>query len=209
MPHIFNFNVEGSSPSNGMKLALRVYCSSLRPWNGKRRYELVGYGVNPGAPHSGLYLLLPVQVTGGHIQGVHAYRAGSRGSRWNAASADNDPGTSRLVMTGRRGEMSKHILITGGAGFIGSHLADELLEHGARVRALDLLATPVITGRYRVGDVRHCFADITLAHKVLGYEPQVTLDDGLQQFAAWVGSQMSVDSYAEASAELEARGLTR
>jgi dTDP-L-rhamnose 4-epimerase len=68
---------------------------------------------------------------------------------------------------------------------------------------------PVITGRYRVGDVRHCFADITLARKVLGYEPQVTLDDGLQQFAACVESQMSVDSYAQAYAELEARGLTR
>jgi dTDP-L-rhamnose 4-epimerase len=68
---------------------------------------------------------------------------------------------------------------------------------------------PIITGRYRVGDVRHCFADITLARQVLGYEPRVTLDNGLQQFAAWVESQMSVDSYAEAYAELGARGLTR
>jgi dTDP-L-rhamnose 4-epimerase len=68
---------------------------------------------------------------------------------------------------------------------------------------------PEISGRYRVGDVRHCFADITLARKVLGYEPQVTLDDGLQQFASWVESQMSFDQCAEAYAELEARGLTR
>ena len=68
---------------------------------------------------------------------------------------------------------------------------------------------PEITGRYRVGDVRHCFADITLARTVLGYEPQVTLDNGLQQFASWVESQMSGDHGAEADAELEARGLTR
>src|SRR5918999_5992984 len=39
--------------------------------------------------------------------------------------------------------MHKHILITGGAGFIGSHLADELLDYGYRVRALDLLAAQV------------------------------------------------------------------
>src|SRR5688572_22911558 len=39
--------------------------------------------------------------------------------------------------------MSKHVLITGGAGFIGSHLADELLDHGYRVRALDLVAAQV------------------------------------------------------------------
>ena len=39
--------------------------------------------------------------------------------------------------------MSKHILITGGAGFVGSHLADELLAHGHRVRALDNLSPQV------------------------------------------------------------------
>lgn len=68
---------------------------------------------------------------------------------------------------------------------------------------------PEISGRYRVGDVRHCFADITLAREVLGYEPQVAMDDGLQQSASWVESQISVDHAAEAYAELEARGLTR
>ena len=56
---------------------------------------------------------------------------------------ENDPGLSWLVMTGRREYMSKHILITGGAGFIGSHLADELLDRGYRVRALDLLVPQV------------------------------------------------------------------
>jgi dTDP-L-rhamnose 4-epimerase len=39
--------------------------------------------------------------------------------------------------------MSQHMLITGGAGFIGSHLADELLAHGYRVRVLDNLAPQV------------------------------------------------------------------
>jgi len=37
----------------------------------------------------------------------------------------------------------QHVLITGGAGFIGSHLADELLSHGYRVRVLDNLAPQV------------------------------------------------------------------
>jgi dTDP-L-rhamnose 4-epimerase len=39
--------------------------------------------------------------------------------------------------------MGQHILITGGAGFIGSHLADELLARGHRVRALDNLSPQV------------------------------------------------------------------
>ena len=39
--------------------------------------------------------------------------------------------------------MNKNVLITGGAGFIGSHLADELLWHGYHVRVLDVLSPQV------------------------------------------------------------------
>jgi dTDP-L-rhamnose 4-epimerase len=67
---------------------------------------------------------------------------------------------------------------------------------------------PQITGRYRVGDIRHCFADITRARQVLGYDPRVTLDEGLIEFAAWVEGQMSFDGCSQAYAELQARGLT-
>ncbi|HYC45996.1 MAG TPA: NAD-dependent epimerase/dehydratase family protein [Burkholderiales bacterium] len=67
---------------------------------------------------------------------------------------------------------------------------------------------PEIIGKYRVGDIRHCFADITKARDVLGYAPAVTLDEGLQELAAWLEGQAAVDRLAQASAELAARGLT-
>jgi dTDP-L-rhamnose 4-epimerase len=67
---------------------------------------------------------------------------------------------------------------------------------------------PEVTRRYRAGDIRHCFADITRAREVLGYEPQVTLDDGLGELAEWLAGQVACDRVAEASAELAARGLT-
>jgi dTDP-L-rhamnose 4-epimerase len=67
---------------------------------------------------------------------------------------------------------------------------------------------PEITGKYRVGDIRHCFADIDKARRVLGYEPQVKIDNGLAELAAWLESQAAVDRVAQASAELTARGLT-
>jgi dTDP-L-rhamnose 4-epimerase len=67
---------------------------------------------------------------------------------------------------------------------------------------------PEIVGKYRVGDIRHCFADIGKAQRVLGYQPQVMLDDGMAELAAWLEGQAAVDRVAQASAELSARGLT-
>ena len=67
---------------------------------------------------------------------------------------------------------------------------------------------PEIVGKYRVGDIRHCFADIGKARRVLGYEPQVGLDEGMAELSAWLEGQAAVDKVAQASAELSARGLT-
>ena len=65
-----------------------------------------------------------------------------------------------------------------------------------------------ITGDYRVGDIRHCFADISLARRVLGYEPQVTLEAGMAELAQWLRGQAADDRVDEARAELATRGLT-
>jgi dTDP-L-rhamnose 4-epimerase len=66
---------------------------------------------------------------------------------------------------------------------------------------------PAITGKYRVGDIRHCFADISLAKEVLGWEPKVTLERGLEDLAKWLDGQTAIDRGVEARAELAARGL--
>ncbi|MFL6569555.1 MAG: NAD-dependent epimerase/dehydratase family protein [Chthoniobacterales bacterium] len=66
---------------------------------------------------------------------------------------------------------------------------------------------PEIVGRCRLGDIRNCFADITLARDVLGYEPHVTLAEGLTELAEWLQGQTAEDKVADASRELVARGL--
>ena len=58
------------------------------------------------------------------------------------------------------------------------------------------------------GDIRHCFADITLARRILGFEPQVPFEQGLLELAAWLEGQVACDRVAEARAELASRGLT-
>jgi len=66
---------------------------------------------------------------------------------------------------------------------------------------------PEITGKYRVGDIRHCFADISRATEVLGWKPSVSLEQGLGDLANWLEGQISTDRVVEARSELAARGL--
>ena len=66
---------------------------------------------------------------------------------------------------------------------------------------------PELTGKYRAGDIRHCFADITLARDVLQFQPQISLEEGLEDLAAWLEGQVAVDRVSEARQELAARGL--
>ena len=65
-----------------------------------------------------------------------------------------------------------------------------------------------VTERSRAGDIRHCFADIGRARDVLGYEPQVTLEDGIRDLAVWLEGQVAHDRVDTAARELAARGLT-
>jgi dTDP-L-rhamnose 4-epimerase len=67
---------------------------------------------------------------------------------------------------------------------------------------------PEISGKYRVGDIRHCFPDISLARELLDYEPQILLDDGLAELAEWIEEQTADDNVEEMREQLACRGLT-
>src|SRR3954454_15970333 len=93
---------------------------------------------------------------------------------------------------------------------VGSGCQFSVLEIADRMsRALNkAIIPPQVSGRYRAGDIRHCFADISLARKLLGYEPQVSFEKGLTELASWLERQVAVDRFSDANAQLAARGLT-
>ena len=67
---------------------------------------------------------------------------------------------------------------------------------------------PIVTGKYRAGDIRHCYADISRARLLLGYEPQVTHEEGFAELAAWLESQEAEDKADTMLQQLAAHGLT-
>lgn len=90
---------------------------------------------------------------------------------------------------------------------------------GRRVTLLDLLRTletvirtevrPQYLGKFREGDIRHCYADIDKIQKELGFHPQVSLEEGIKDLVNWVTSQKPVDRVTRALQELLRRGLAR
>jgi dTDP-L-rhamnose 4-epimerase len=92
---------------------------------------------------------------------------------------------------------------------IGSGRSASILEiAGQLARVLGKEIEPELAGKFRAGDIRHCFADVTLAREALGFEPEVALEDGMAGLARWLEGQAATDRFDEAAAELADRGLT-
>lgn len=65
-----------------------------------------------------------------------------------------------------------------------------------------------VSGNYRLGDIRHNYADITLARKILGFEPKWSFDQGIKQFTEWVNRQeLQKDNYEASLEEMKQKGL--
>jgi dTDP-L-rhamnose 4-epimerase len=68
---------------------------------------------------------------------------------------------------------------------------------------------PEIVGRYRAGDIRHCYADIRKIRAQLGYTPVVEFRQGVRDLISSVRTETVVDKVETAYRELADRGLSR
>jgi dTDP-L-rhamnose 4-epimerase len=74
--------------------------------------------------------------------------------------------------------------------------------------ALDKDIAPQIVGKYRRGDIRHCFADISKARRLLQWQPQRVFHRGVTELVSWVQAQCDTrDSVGSAWNELQRQGL--
>ena len=65
-----------------------------------------------------------------------------------------------------------------------------------------------VSGNYRLGDIRHNYADITSARQILGFEPKWNFSDGIEQFTNWVNQQeIQEDNYEASIEEMKKKGL--
>lgn len=92
---------------------------------------------------------------------------------------------------------------------IGTGIATDVLTVAQTLCKYYGIEVPLtISGNYRLGDIRHNYADITLARQILCYKPKWTFDAGIKQFTEWVNRQdLQVDNYEASLEEMKHKGL--
>ena len=92
---------------------------------------------------------------------------------------------------------------------IGTGIATDVLKVAKTLCKHYGIEVPVtISGNYRLGDIRHNYADISLAKHILGFKPQWTFDAGIKQFTDWVNRQvLPTDNYEASLEEMKQKGL--
>jgi dTDP-L-rhamnose 4-epimerase len=92
---------------------------------------------------------------------------------------------------------------------VGAGLATDVLTIANTLQELlDVNVPTTISGQFRVGDIRHNYADLSKVKRVFGFEPTVSIEQGLANFVDWVKTeQVQVDLYEQSLQELKSKGL--
>lgn len=92
---------------------------------------------------------------------------------------------------------------------VGTGIATDVLTVAKTLCEKYGIDVPVtVSGNYRLGDIRHNFADITVARQILGFEPKWSFADGIEQFTNWVNQQeVNEDNYETSIEEMKKKGL--
>ena len=94
---------------------------------------------------------------------------------------------------------------------VGSGQPTSLRDVARKLTTVMEATVPIrVTGRYRVGDIRHCYADLKKSAFLLGYAPKIDLESGLRSLSEWTENQKSFSSELHrATDELKNMGLFR
>ena len=92
---------------------------------------------------------------------------------------------------------------------VGTGVATDVITVATELSKNYGIQVPItISGNYRLGDIRHNYADISKAKQLLGFEPKISFQEGLKQFTDWVNTQeVEEDKYQQSIEEMKAKGL--
>lgn len=162
-----------------------------------RFQNVYGEGQSLKNPYTGILSIFSNQLRSG--VGVNLYEDGKESRDFIHVSD-----VARAVFLGVTSDGADGSILNVGSG---QATTVEQIAHLLKER-FESEPPPIISGQYRLGDIRHGFADTSAIYKQLGFAPEISLEQGLDRFVAWVKQQPPEPDRLDAvTHELVSRGL--
>lgn len=177
---------------------VHLVCRSIGIESVSFRYQNVyGPGQSLSNPYTGILSIFSTRIKNGN--GINIFEDGLETRDF--VYIDDIADATILGLT--RGGASGHAFNIGtGVATDVLTVAKTLIKHYGKEVPL------TVSGNYRLGDIRHNFADISKARKLLGFEPKWNFDRGIEQFCRWVdGQPVHADNYEKSIEYMKQKGL--
>lgn len=162
------------------------------------RYQNVyGPGQSLSNPYTGILSIFSTQIKNGN--GINIFEDGLE-SRDFVFIDD----VVEATILGIESDDSNNEIFNVGAG-----IATNVIDVAKTLLKAYQVDVPItISGNYRLGDIRHNYADLKKIESKLGFKPQVNFVQGIELFTQWVNKQKIVeDKYDQSIEELKEKGL--
>lgn len=179
---------------------VHLVCKSLGMESVSFRYQNVyGPGQSLSNPYTGILSIFSTRIKNGN--GINIFEDGRETRDFVYIDDVVDATILGLTVAGASGH----------AFNIGTGVATDVLTVANTLKKHYGIEVPVtVSGNYRLGDIRHNYADITKARTLLGFEPRWSFDKGIEQFCKWVDAQpVQEDKYEASIEEMKQKGLYR
>jgi len=162
------------------------------------RYQNVyGAGQSLSNPYTGILSIFSTRIKNGNE--INIFEDGKESRDFVYV----DDVVDATILGIEKDEANHHVFNVGlGVGI------DVLTVANTLVKAYNSNSKITLSGNFRLGDIRHNYANISKIKELLGFEPKVNFVEGIQRFTTWVNQQEVVeDKYAESIEEMKKKGL--
>ncbi len=177
---------------------VHLVCKSIGIESVSLRYQNVyGPGQSLSNPYTGILSIFSTRIKNGN--GINIFEDGRETRDFVYIDDVVDATILGLEVDG----------VSGHAFNIGTGVPTDVLTVANTLKKCYGIDVPVtISGNYRLGDIRHNFADITSARTLLGFEPKWSFDAGIARFVEWVNAQdVHEDRYEASIEEMKRKGM--
>jgi dTDP-L-rhamnose 4-epimerase len=190
-------SVYGITKQNQEQMVMTV-CPSIDVACVSFRYQNVyGPGQSLSNPYTGILSIFSTQIKNGN--GINIFEDGLE-SRDFVFIDD----VVAATILGIESEKANNEVFNVGTG-VATNVIDVA---NTLIKAYNVHVPVKISGNYRLGDIRHNYADLTKINEKLGFKPVVSFEQGIRLFTQWVNDQkVVVDKYEQSIAELKEKGL--